>query len=193
MGEREVLRAAGLQPVEAGQRDVHLRARRRLAGTGVTATVLHPGVTNTAFGAEDTARGWGPLIAVMRPFMQSPERGAGTPSTWPAPPRPRASPAGTSPTARPRSPTHSSYDAATTARLWQVSADLVAVPAGHAMPVGQALRREHGAHRGGAAHRRADRVSTSRSSSSGARSTTRTSCAGSRTRSSADSRPAAPA
>ena len=26
---------------------------RRLAGTGVTATVLHPGVVRTAFGAED--------------------------------------------------------------------------------------------------------------------------------------------
>ena len=30
---------------------------RRLEGTGVTANALHPGVTNTAFGAEDTARG----------------------------------------------------------------------------------------------------------------------------------------
>ena len=45
---------------------------RRLEGTGVTATALHPGMTSTAFGAEDTARGWGPLIAVMRPFMTQP-------------------------------------------------------------------------------------------------------------------------
>ena len=29
---------------------------RRLEGTGVTATALHPGLTNTAFGAEDAAR-----------------------------------------------------------------------------------------------------------------------------------------
>ena len=49
---------------------------RRLEGTGVTATVLHPGMTSTGFGAEDTARGWGPLIAVMRPFMKKPEQGA---------------------------------------------------------------------------------------------------------------------
>jgi len=29
-------------------------------GTGVTATVLHPGVTHTAFGAEDSARAMAP-------------------------------------------------------------------------------------------------------------------------------------
>ena len=47
-------------------------------GTGVTATVLHPGVTRTAFGAEDTARAMAPIIAALRPFMRSPERGADT-------------------------------------------------------------------------------------------------------------------
>jgi NAD(P)-dependent dehydrogenase (short-subunit alcohol dehydrogenase family) len=51
----------------------------RLVGTGVTATALHPGMTSTAFGAEDMARGWGPLIAILRRFMQSPERGVDTP------------------------------------------------------------------------------------------------------------------
>ncbi len=51
---------------------------RRLAGTGVTATVLHPGMTNTAFSAEDPSRVFAPLVMVMRPFMRSPEKGATT-------------------------------------------------------------------------------------------------------------------
>jgi retinol dehydrogenase 14 len=101
---------------------------RRLDGTGVTATVLHPGVTSTGFGAEDTARGWGPLIAVMRPFMKSPARGAQT-SVYLA-----SSPAAEGITGRyfadrKAKGTHkSSYDRATTARLWQVSAGLVGLP-----------------------------------------------------------------
>src|SRR5437870_8975219 len=38
---------------------------RRLAGTGVTATVLHPGVTRTNFGAEDQAA----FFKVMQPLV----------------------------------------------------------------------------------------------------------------------------
>ena len=63
---------------------------RRFQGTGVTATTLHPGMTNTAFSAEDPSRVFAPLVAVMRPFMRSPERGPKPRSTSPAPPRPRA-------------------------------------------------------------------------------------------------------
>ena len=51
---------------------------RRLEGTRVTANALHPGVTNTSFSAEDPARAFAPLVAIMRPFMRSPERGADT-------------------------------------------------------------------------------------------------------------------
>ena len=87
---------------------------RRLEGTGVTANALHPGVTSTAFSAEDPAlrSRWSPC---MRPFMRAPRRARTPPSTWPARPRPRASPASTSrsksrsgrtsrPTTRPRPP-----------------------------------------------------------------------------------------
>ena len=103
----------------------------RLDGTGVTATVLHPGVTNTGFGAEDTARGWRPLIAVMRPFMKKPEQGAET-SVYLA-----SSPDVDGHTGKyfsdrtPRESHKASYDTATTARLWRVSADLVGIPATH--------------------------------------------------------------
>jgi retinol dehydrogenase-14 len=101
---------------------------RRLKGTGVTATVLHPGVTSTGFGAEDTARGWGPLIAVMRPFMKKPEQGAET-SVYLA-----SSPGADGLTGQyfanrmPKKSNEASYDTATAARLWQVSADLVGLP-----------------------------------------------------------------
>ena len=78
---------------------------RRLEGTGVTATVLHPGVTSTAFGAEDSARAMAPIIAALRRFMRSPSGARTPPCTWPAPPRRKGSPVATSPTARPGSPT----------------------------------------------------------------------------------------
>ena len=99
----------------------------RLKGTGVTATVLHPGMTSTGFGTEDTARGWGPIIALMRPFMKSPERGADTPVFLASSPEAE----GDDVTGRyfvgrqPKSSHRSSYDPKTTARLWQVSTDLV--------------------------------------------------------------------
>ncbi len=50
---------------------------RRLAGTGVTANCLHPGVVATRFG--DSSGGWvGRLIPLLRPFFLSPEKGADT-------------------------------------------------------------------------------------------------------------------
>jgi retinol dehydrogenase-14 len=103
---------------------------RRLEGTGVTATVLHPGVTSTGFGAEDMARGWGPLIALMRPFMKSPERGAETPIYLASSPEAEGV-SGRYFANRKAEKSHaSSYDAATTGRLWDVSADLVGLGVG---------------------------------------------------------------
>ncbi len=101
---------------------------KRLGGTGVTATVLHPGVTRTAFGTEDSARAMAPIIAVLRPFMRNPERGADT-AVYLA-----SSPAAEGVTGRyfanrKATKTHkSSYDTANTGRLWRVSADLVDQP-----------------------------------------------------------------
>jgi NAD(P)-dependent dehydrogenase (short-subunit alcohol dehydrogenase family) len=102
---------------------------KRLEGTGVTATVLHPGVTSTAFGAEDVARGFGPVIAVMRRFMQSPERGADTAVFLASSPEVEGVTGRYFADRRPQRSHASSYDEATTARLWQVSADLVGLPA----------------------------------------------------------------
>ncbi|TMB84088.1 MAG: SDR family NAD(P)-dependent oxidoreductase, partial [Chloroflexi bacterium] len=52
---------------------------RRLAGTGVTATVLHPGVTRTNFGAEDQAAFFKVMQPLVRPFLNTPADGAATP------------------------------------------------------------------------------------------------------------------
>jgi retinol dehydrogenase 14 len=49
---------------------------RRLRGSGVTATVLHPGVVRTAFGAEDPGSVQRMLVPLAKRFMNSPEQGA---------------------------------------------------------------------------------------------------------------------
>jgi retinol dehydrogenase 14 len=101
---------------------------KRLEGTGVTATVLHPGITSTDFGREDQARGWGPLIGVMRRFMKSPDQGAET-SVYLASSLGAEGLTGKYFANRTPKKTHrASYDAAITARLWQVSAELVGLP-----------------------------------------------------------------
>ena len=98
---------------------------RRLTGTGVTATALHPGMTNTSFSAEDPSRVFAPLVMLMRPFMKKPQRAADTPVYL------ASSPAADGLTGQffanreSRKTNKSSYDAETTARLWRVSADLV--------------------------------------------------------------------
>jgi NAD(P)-dependent dehydrogenase (short-subunit alcohol dehydrogenase family) len=101
---------------------------RRLEGSGVTATALHPGVTSTGFGAEDMARGWGPLIALMRPFMKSPERGADTPIYLASSPEVEGISGQYFADRKPKTSNPSSYERATTTRLWDVSAELVGLP-----------------------------------------------------------------
>src|SRR5206468_7778974 len=51
---------------------------RRLDGTGVTATVLHPGVVRTRFAAEDPSPLWRVLLPLIRPLLKSPDKGAAT-------------------------------------------------------------------------------------------------------------------
>jgi retinol dehydrogenase-14 len=50
---------------------------RRLDGTGVTANCLHPGAVRSGFGAREDTRGLErSVLALARPFMVSPRRGA---------------------------------------------------------------------------------------------------------------------
>ena len=51
---------------------------RRLEGTGVTATSVHPGVVRTNFGAEDQAWLFTVVSHVVLPFLKTPAQGAQT-------------------------------------------------------------------------------------------------------------------
>jgi len=98
---------------------------RRLEGSGVTATVLHPGVVSTEFGAEDPSRIFKLIVPLYRPFMKTPRQGAAT-SIYLA-----SSPAVDGVTGqyfagrKPKPSNKASYDLAAATRLWQVSARLV--------------------------------------------------------------------
>src|SRR6202171_1914730 len=52
---------------------------RRLEGTGVTATSVHPGVVRTNFGAEDQAWFFALVSGLVRPLLKTPAHGAQTP------------------------------------------------------------------------------------------------------------------
>jgi retinol dehydrogenase 14 len=98
---------------------------RRLEGTGVTATVLHPGVVRTGFGAEDQAAVFRVMLPLIRPFMKSPTRGAATSIYLASSPEVQGVTGRYFVNRKPRTSSKSSYDTAAAARLWQVSADLV--------------------------------------------------------------------
>jgi NAD(P)-dependent dehydrogenase (short-subunit alcohol dehydrogenase family) len=98
---------------------------RRLAGTRVTATALHPGMTNTAFSAEDPSRAFAPLVKAMRPFMKGPERGADTPVYLASASAAEGLTGQYFANRKPRRSGKASYDTDASARLWQASADLV--------------------------------------------------------------------
>jgi retinol dehydrogenase 14 len=101
----------------------------RLEGTGVTATALHPGMTNTAFSAEDPSRSMAPIVFAARPFMKSPKKGADTVVYLASSPEVEGVTGRYFANRKIKKSHDSSYDAMTTGRLWQVSADLVGLPA----------------------------------------------------------------
>jgi retinol dehydrogenase 14 len=101
---------------------------RRLEGTGVTATVLHPGMTNTSFSSEDPSRKMAPIVFVIRPFMKSPKRGADTAVYLASSPEVQGVTGQYFVNHKSKESEVSSYDTAITARLWRISADLVGIP-----------------------------------------------------------------
>jgi retinol dehydrogenase 14 len=103
---------------------------RRLDGTGVTATVLHPGVVRTGFGAED--RGPMDVLAVLaRPFMKRPEQGAAAAIYLASDPNVAGVTGRYFVGRTPKTSSKPSYDTAAAARLWRISAELVGLPAGN--------------------------------------------------------------
>ena len=97
---------------------------RRLEGTGVTATALHPGVVRTSFGAEDQAAYLAVIIGVARLFMKTPAQGAGTSIYLASSPEVEGITGRYYADRKPKTSSKASYDATAAARLWQVSASL---------------------------------------------------------------------
>src|SRR4051812_2377105 len=101
---------------------------RRLRSTGVTATVLHPGIARTGFGAEDPGR----IQRVITPFMgllKSPEQAARTPVHLATAPDLDGITGQFFRNRKPGRSSKRSYDEATARRLWEVSAELVGLEA----------------------------------------------------------------
>ena len=98
---------------------------RRLDGTGVTATVLHPGVVRTGFAAEDPPPMWKAFLPVTRPFLKSPDQGAATSIYLACSPEVEGVTGRYFADGKPKASSRSSYDTAAAARLWQISLDLI--------------------------------------------------------------------
>jgi retinol dehydrogenase 14 len=98
---------------------------RRLPASSVTANALHPGLTRTAFGAEDPAGIQRRLVPLLRPFMQTPAQGAATSIHLASAPELAQVTGQYFANRKPRRSSKASYDQPTAARLWQVSAELV--------------------------------------------------------------------
>jgi NAD(P)-dependent dehydrogenase (short-subunit alcohol dehydrogenase family) len=133
MGEREYSGQRAYNQSKLANVMFTYELARRIEGAGVTANALHPGMTNTAFSAEDPARKMAPIVAVMRPFMRSPKRGADTAVYLASSHEVNGISGRYFANRKSKTSNPSSYDTATTARLWSVSADLVGLAndAGH--------------------------------------------------------------
>ena len=96
---------------------------RRLEGTGVTANCAHPGVVRTRFGREARL----PMraaVTLARPFMLSPQRGAGTIVYLATSPEVARASGGYYVKRQRREPSAAARDDATAQRLWQLSEEL---------------------------------------------------------------------
>jgi len=98
---------------------------RRLQGTGVTATVLHPGVVRTNFGTDDPASLINAMLPLMRPFMKTPAAGAATTIYLASSAEVDGVTGRYFANRKPRTSTKVSYDTAVAAQLWKVSTELV--------------------------------------------------------------------
>jgi retinol dehydrogenase-14 len=98
---------------------------RRLDGTGITANAVHPGVVRTNFGAEDQAWFFALISRVARPLLKTPARGAQTPIYLASSPDMDGLTGQFFANRKPKTANKVAYDSDITARLWQVSADLV--------------------------------------------------------------------
>ena len=100
---------------------------RRLAGTGVTANAVHPGVADTSFGRADSGWWMRAMLPLVRPVMRSPEKAAATSVHLACAPE-LATVTGTYfANSRPKRSSPRSYDTEVARRLWRVSCELVGI------------------------------------------------------------------
>jgi retinol dehydrogenase 14 len=97
---------------------------RRLHGSGVTATVLHPGVVRTAFGAEDQAAFFTIMSPLIRPFLKTAAQGAATSIYLASSPQVEGLTGRYFANSKSRDSSKASYDTTAAGRLWQVSTEL---------------------------------------------------------------------
>jgi len=102
---------------------------RRLGPGGISANALHPGMVRTGFGAEDAGTVQRLFTPLMRPFMKTPAQGAATSVFLAASPDVPGVTGGYFAGCKPKASSKRSHDEAAAARLWQVSAELVGLPA----------------------------------------------------------------
>ena len=98
---------------------------RRVAGTGVTANCLHPGVVRTNFGAEDQARLFAIVSPVVLPFLKTPAQGAETSIYLASSPNVDGISGQFFINRKPKAANKAAYDTNVAARLWAISAELV--------------------------------------------------------------------
>jgi NAD(P)-dependent dehydrogenase (short-subunit alcohol dehydrogenase family) len=97
---------------------------RRLAGTGVAANALHPGVIASGF-ASGSGGAFGVFFRLARPFLATPERGARTSVYLAADPAIRGATGGYYKNLRPARSSAASHDVAAQEALWAESERLV--------------------------------------------------------------------
>ena len=99
---------------------------RRLDGTGVTATALHPGVARTGFASEDPSLMWKLFLPLIRLLLKTPQMGAATSIYLASSPEVEGVTGTYFAARKPKASSQASRDTAAAARLWQISLDLVA-------------------------------------------------------------------
>jgi len=102
---------------------------RRLEGSGVTATALHPGVVRTNLGGDEVPLLFKVLNVVGRPFTKSPAQGARTTVYLATSPLAEGVTGAYFVNSKPATSSKSSRDATAAGRLWQVSDELVSLSA----------------------------------------------------------------
>ena len=94
----------------------------------MTVNCAHPGEARTNFGQQNQPLAWRLTIAVVAPFMRSPEKGAETVMYLASDPEIETVTGKYFHVLKPKRSSKLSYDEAVAARLWQVSEELTARP-----------------------------------------------------------------